>query len=85
MHMKWCLWCGLTKSAFGKESSFSRREDSFTLNLLYLKKAPCESCTMNKICKHNAAINRITGSTRVKSIPVNFDGSYYASYITVPL
>jgi hypothetical protein len=42
----WCVW---------QESGFSHREDVFTFNLL-LKRC-YKFCTLNAICKDNAAIN----------------------------
>jgi hypothetical protein len=50
-------------------------------HLIYLKKAFYKFCTFNAICKDNAAINYITVLHKKRLIPVNFDGSYNASFM----
>jgi hypothetical protein len=54
-----CVWreSGLVLVRL-QESSFSRREDVFTFDLVY--KETYKFCTFNAICKDNAAINCIT-------------------------
>jgi hypothetical protein len=48
-------------------------------HLIYFKKKFYKFCTFNVLCKDNAAINCITVHHKKRFIPVNFDGSYYAS------
>jgi hypothetical protein len=59
----WCIWQGY---------GFSRREDVFTLNLVY--KRFFYKCTFNAICKDIAAINCITVQLKIGSFPSTLTG-----------
>jgi hypothetical protein len=88
------VWRSLAESAFGgglesrvrrsvlwrcvwKEFSFNRREDVFTYNLI--QKKFYKFCTFHAVFRDNPAVNW-NCSTHKRFIPVNFDGSYCASY-----
>jgi hypothetical protein len=90
--MLWCLWWGLAESAFGGSlesggrfcvGAFGRNLASVALKMfLYLIqfiKRFCKFCTFNVTFKNNAAINCIIVQQKKRFIPVNFDGSYYAT------
>jgi hypothetical protein len=66
-------------SAFGRNLALIAVE-MFSHLIQFIKKF-YKFCIFNAICKDNAAINCITVQRKKKLIPVNFDGSYYASYI----
>jgi hypothetical protein len=76
-----CIWRSLESGGRFCVCAFGRSLALVTLNifshLLYFIKTFYAFRAFNAICKYNAAIN--CNSTQRRLIPVNFDGSYYAS------
>jgi hypothetical protein len=59
------------------QGSGVNRSEGFSYLVLFTNKF-CRCCTFSAICKNSAEVNAITAR---KYIPVNFDGSYYASSV----